>query len=282
MKTRTDRRCGFTLIELLVVIAIIAIIVALLLPAVQQAREAARRTACKNNLKQLGLALHNYHDVYSRFPAGVTPQVQQGGANVDKIDEICTLSGQEEFRSSWTWSAMILPFLEEDAVYDTIGVARLPAQDATQRANPALGIFDQQVLDAFQTPLEVFSCPSDPAPVLHERWAPNRANNNGNFVRDTNNTVGGNANLLPLPVTSYCAAHSSDWYVKSERPSTAFPTGVTGCPLDENDGVFGIMICRDIGDITDGTSNTILLGEKAYGRVIPDNQQARTGLLYIS
>src|SRR5437879_8676456 len=99
MTTRWQRRrLGFTLIELLVVIAIIAVLVALLLPAVQQAREAARRSQCKNNLKQLGLALHNYHEAFSVFP----PE------SIWALD-----SASPKQPRNYTWIVMLLPQLDQ-------------------------------------------------------------------------------------------------------------------------------------------------------------------------
>ena len=96
--TIASRPRGFTLIELLVVIAIIAILIALLLPAVQQAREAARRSTCKNNMRQIGLALHNYHDTHGIFPLAF---FQENG---------------------WTSSTMLLPFLEQTPLYTALNV----------------------------------------------------------------------------------------------------------------------------------------------------------------
>ena len=111
MQKMNKKHRGFTLIELLVVIAIIAILIALLLPAVQQAREAARRTQCKNNMKQLGLAMHNYHDVYRQFPKGfVRPRPN---TNVDSWG--FTQNRNNRF---WGWGVMILPFIEEDNLFN--------------------------------------------------------------------------------------------------------------------------------------------------------------------
>ena len=104
----TRRRTGFTLIELLVVIAIIAILIALLLPAVQQAREAARRTQCKNHLKQMGVALHNFHDVYLRFPTGGT--VPWDWNNPQGIET----PGFGDQGPGWAFQ--ILPFVEQDSL----------------------------------------------------------------------------------------------------------------------------------------------------------------------
>src|SRR5450432_1678919 len=92
---------GFTLIELLVVIAIIAVLIALLLPAVQQAREAARRTQCKNNLKQMGLGLHNYHDTYNMFPPGA---LTAGGDNLWGM----------------SWYIRILPNIDQSVVFNQL------------------------------------------------------------------------------------------------------------------------------------------------------------------
>ena len=124
-------RRGFTLIELLVVIAIIAILIALLLPAVQQAREAARRSTCKNGLKQLGIALHNYHDVYTVFPA-----LRTGPSTVATSNQI-----------TYSWQYSLLPYIEQPALF------------ALAKTGPAAPWNDPSV---FSTKLPVLLCPSDP------------------------------------------------------------------------------------------------------------------------
>ena len=133
----SKRRTGFTLVELLVVIAIIGILIALLLPAVQAAREAARRAQCSNNLKQIGLALHNYHDSSKTFP--------MGGAG------------------GWghTWHLYIAPFMEQEAIHN---IARKPWSDSgaghNNRPNDPFTILARTVLGTFK-------CPSEPTP---DRW----------------------------------------------------------------------------------------------------------------
>ncbi len=105
----SNNRRGFTLIELLVVIAIIAILVALLLPAVQQAREAARRSQCKNNLKQMGLALHNFHDTFNRMPGGA-----RDGHGDDALTSCCRASNVH----GWSWKYHILPYIEQAPLWE--------------------------------------------------------------------------------------------------------------------------------------------------------------------
>src|SRR5262245_2545806 len=109
---RSRSRGAFTLIELLVVIAIIAVLIALLLPAVQSAREAARRTQCNNNLKQIGLAMHNYHTAYETFPIGVAASRNPWNAT-HGCDAQVTWNG-------WSVHAMLLPYLEATPVYNAI------------------------------------------------------------------------------------------------------------------------------------------------------------------
>lgn len=133
-------REGFTLIELLVVIAIIAVLIALLLPAVQAAREAARRSQCVNNLKQLGIALHNYHDVAGAFPVSFA----QYGADVP--------TPNATYHSIFT---MLLPQLEAGNIYNSV--------------NFGLRIDNLANSTGLLSVINVFMCPSDPSPRLGDR-----------------------------------------------------------------------------------------------------------------
>ena len=132
LSRRLRGREGFTLIELLVVIAIIGILVGLLLPAVQKVREAANRTSCLNNLKQLGLALHNYHDTLGSFPSGYRC--------VKQADPTWTAPG-------WGWGALLLPFVEQEPLGKQIRFG-LPVEDPAN-------------LSVRRAQLKLFTCPSD-------------------------------------------------------------------------------------------------------------------------
>ena len=133
---RTDR-VGFTLVELLVVIAVIAVLVLLLLPAISAAREAARMSICKNNIRQMGVALHNYHGATKRLPAGW---------EVDDADE-------PDGPPGWAWGFRLLPYLEEGALYEGKFHDDLPASAEENE-------------EAMETTVSVFLCPTDPSPEV--------------------------------------------------------------------------------------------------------------------
>jgi len=148
MKPRS--RSGFTLIELLVVIAIIAVLIALLLPAVQAAREAARRSQCVNNLKQIGLALHNYHSTHNAFPLGATWQpYETTGWTVTSTGG---LSGSNQNNwACWSIQAQMLPAMEQNAIYNAINFHFSCYQGSAGPINST----------AFLTRIASFLCPSD-------------------------------------------------------------------------------------------------------------------------
>lgn len=125
-ESRQSSRHGFTLVELLVVIAIIGILVALLLPAVQAAREAARRMSCSNNLKQIALAIHNYHDTHKVFPPIRGGQLVNGGTQPFGATVTSYPGCPGWFNSTaWSWRALILPFVEQQPLYDTINFSTI-------------------------------------------------------------------------------------------------------------------------------------------------------------
>ncbi|QDU23810.1 DUF1559 domain-containing protein [Urbifossiella limnaea] len=228
---RRTRRSAFTLIELLVVIAIIAILIGLLLPAVQKVREAAARSTCSNNIKQMALGIHNYESTY-----GVMPSVGQ-----------CE-SGNSTTYTVHGWSVLILPYIEQNAVYNLFDVnynhfADANYRNATLNAKSRGRAYDDPAHPngflAAQTKIKTYVCPSTPI---------------SNESRDPVDQTGG---------IDYMAAALSDIIT---NPAS----GIVGTRGGVADRVAGAMNCegRTINAIQDGSSNTILLIEDA-GRAFP-------------
>ena len=232
------KKSGFTLIELLVVIAIIAVLIALLLPAVQQAREAARRSQCKNNMKQIGLAIHNYHDAFNMFPMSYC---NDGIFNV-------TTRGK-------SWINGILPYIDQAPLYNTMDPSAPMAPAAT---SPIPTPYTPNTVAAMSI-LTGFLCPSNPT------------NGNGK--------LNGRSNLTTdfFGVTDYKAVAGNNWAWSSGNGNFIY-THPTGRNQGSNNGLDAGngWMCRNnrstgpivtgMKNLTDGTSNTLFVGEALSGR----------------
>ncbi|QDT66713.1 DUF1559 domain-containing protein [Calycomorphotria hydatis] len=266
---------GFTLIELLVVIAIIAILVALLLPAVQQAREAARRSTCTNNLKQIALAMHNYHSAHNTFPPGVCmthPDVtgipqsklcESGGVD-NIIDNSIGGSG------GWAWSTFILPFIEQAPLYNAMN----PSQSVSDFTSDVLG--DADLLETMRKEVATFRCPSDSALKTNDFT---QLKNSG-VEMSYNGSTTENTARKHLPLTNYVAVHS----IAASSPSNQWNCSNFRHAADSYYGVFGVNSRTRLKDITDGSSNTLLAGERSYGYLYYDANDGYHGAaaLYVS
>jgi prepilin-type N-terminal cleavage/methylation domain-containing protein/prepilin-type processing-associated H-X9-DG protein len=233
VRSRSGKRNGFTLIELLVVIAIIAILVGLLLPAVQKVREAANRMTCQNNLKQMGVALHMYHDTYGKFPYGADDNYRDNNGNVF---------------SSLPWGVMILPYIEQDNLYNQFNTywkhpGATPALNTTFN-NPPNNTDVAAGFNPAATKLKVYMCPSSPSQgvVYQDTW-----DNSGNAY----GPYAGNATWT---------VSASDYIGISGLLGRFVNNYLPGPGIDHN-GVLTDNFQVRIADIIDGTSNTWVVGE---------------------
>jgi prepilin-type N-terminal cleavage/methylation domain-containing protein/prepilin-type processing-associated H-X9-DG protein len=247
---RRSQRRGFTLIELLVVIAIIGVLVGLLLPAVQKVREAANRMSCTNNLKQMGLALHNYHDTNQTFPWGGSDDYSDAAGNV---------------YYSLPWSVYLLPYLEQQNLYNRFHVAGItgsgggvsfngqpPGTDPTLLFNnpPNNTNSTNPNLNPAANPLKVYRCPSSPGSgvaAYTDTWTATGFSNN------LNGTPVAGAQAWTVAISDYMAA-----------------SGVTGgmrrtyglAAVGEEHGILNDDKVVNIAAVMDGTSNTFVIGEQ--------------------
>jgi len=247
MSVPSRPRKAFTLIELLVVIAIIAILIALLLPAVQQAREAARRTQCKNHLKQIGLALHNYESTFLVFP--------YGGQTYTPVT-----------RTPFGWRIHILPYMDQAPLYNSPGVT------AFQGVQQVVSFASQSVLHAspvFQAVIPAYLCPSDPTPSISS------AANTGadrdacspqtGAVSSYVGSSGPQASLTCSIGNGLCDGTNCLCYFQGSGSTGDSSSDYYNCNISTPAFARGMLhtnaYCAKIRDVTDGTSNTLFVGE---------------------
>jgi prepilin-type N-terminal cleavage/methylation domain-containing protein/prepilin-type processing-associated H-X9-DG protein len=240
---RCSRR-AFTLIELLVVIAIIAVLIGLLLPAVQKVREAASRMQCANNLKHLGVAFHNYQDNYGTLPTGWATSMN--GAPKPTTD--CHQYPNLTPCPGWAWTALILPFIEQQNLYQLLnpdtttpgppppggGANPLPNVLATN-GSYKMGNGTVITTATFQTPLKMFVCPSDGSTTLNPYFGSASGSTDGNYAK-TNYVI-----------NRYVCGPDARW------TATDFNNGVV---VTYKTNPYSIQT------IPDGSSNTIMIGER--------------------
>jgi len=213
------RRAGFTLVELLVVISIIGVLMALLLPAVQAAREAARGAQCKNSMRQVGLALHNYHDIHGRLPPGWIGDAPEGVPG-------------------WGWTVSILPQLEQGALHDNVIRRNLPIADAVNQT-------------AREHIIPVLLCASDPSPKRFKLGSGGGEPEHGHEEEEEghahHHSVDDGTPLFLVSRSNYVGVFGTNEV--EEEPANG-------------DGTFYFLSSTRFSDITDGLSNTLLVGER--------------------
>ena len=242
---RIVKRRGFTLIELLVVIAIIAVLIALLLPAVQAAREAARRAQCVNNLKQLGLAMHNYHQGLGSFPMGVSYTLG-------------TASGHN-YWGQWSAQALMLPYLEQNAIYNSCNFS-MPLDDGNNGGTQANSTVNRTVINAFL-------CPSDGN-------AGRTTGNINNYYLSEGTTAltPVTSNNLPVPyqttgLFTFQIAYSIANVTDGTSNTVAASEGVVGNPNNTRGPGATFMNVNE--PTTPDAFQTLTAGQQAPGTVIP-------------
>jgi prepilin-type N-terminal cleavage/methylation domain-containing protein len=228
-------RRGFTLIELLVVIAIIAILIGLLLPAVQKVREAAARMSCSNNLKQLGIATQSFHDVNNALPPGMTRNITAGDGDAT---------------AAFFWTYFILPFVEQTPLHDRAPWTLDPAIATFGSATSNYGI-------ACATRIKVFRCPSSTDPDSINLLGVDRACISYGGVQSG---IMGNPNPAPIAANTNHNQHQDD---NGKVATGGFNNGpVMSDGNNRTDGGFQWGKKITLTSITDGTSNTVAIGER--------------------